>query len=41
LASLEIVLIEDLLSEGAFDGVVVGMDDVIHVASPLTKQVCC
>jgi uncharacterized protein YbjT (DUF2867 family) len=39
LSSLEIVLIEDLLKNGAFDDAVVGMDAVIHVASPLTKQV--
>jgi hypothetical protein len=39
LSSLEIVLIEDLLKDGVFDDAVVGMDAVIHVASPLTKKV--
>lgn len=39
LKNLEIVLVEDLLKEGAFDDVVKGVDAVIHVASPLTKAV--
>lgn len=38
LSSLETVVVEDLLVEGAFDEAVKGMDGVIHVASPLTKQ---
>lgn len=39
LENLEIVLVEDLLKKGAFDNAVTGMDGVVHVASPLTKQV--
>lgn len=38
LESLEIVVVEDLLREGAFDGALKGIDGVVHVASPLTKQ---
>ncbi|KAE9961526.1 hypothetical protein BLS_001862 [Venturia inaequalis] len=38
LSSLEIVVVEDLLAEGAFDELVKGMDGIIHIASPLTKQ---
>jgi len=39
LKSLEIVFVEDLLEEGAFDDAVVGVDYVIHVASPIVKPV--
>ncbi|KAF5320351.1 hypothetical protein D9611_011300 [Ephemerocybe angulata] len=33
--ALEAVVIEDLLKEGAFDDVVVGVDAVVHLASPV------
>ncbi|QDS68774.1 hypothetical protein FKW77_005277 [Venturia effusa] len=38
LDGLEIVVVEDLLGEGVFDEALKGMDAVIHVASPITKQ---
>ncbi|KAH6637868.1 hypothetical protein C7974DRAFT_462263 [Boeremia exigua] len=34
-ADLQFVVVEDLLKEGAFDGVLDGVDGVLHVASPL------
>jgi hypothetical protein len=39
LQSLEIAFVEDLLKESAFDDAVVGVDYVIHVASPIVKPV--
>lgn len=41
LSNLEIVLVQDLLKEAAFDEAVIGMDFVIHVASPIMQQVSC
>ncbi|TID22693.1 Ceramide glucosyltransferase [Venturia nashicola] len=38
LSSPEVVVVENLLGEGVFDEPLKGMDRVIHVASPLTKQ---
>lgn len=38
LESLEIVVAENLLRDGAFDEASKGMTGVVHVASPLTKQ---
>lgn len=38
-ANLEIVVVEDLLKDGAFDSVLDGVHAVIHVASPLAITV--
>ncbi|KAG0646839.1 Cercosporin toxin biosynthesis cluster 6 [Hyphodiscus hymeniophilus] len=34
---IEIVFVQDLLREGAFDEAVVGMDYVLHIASPVSR----
>jgi nucleoside-diphosphate-sugar epimerase len=39
LSNIEIVFVQDLLQEGAFDDVVVGMDYVLHLASPISRPV--
>lgn len=36
---IEIVFIQDLLQEGAFDEAVIGMDYVLHIASPVSRPV--
>lgn len=38
-ANLEIVVVEDLLKDGAFDSVLDGIHAVVHVASPLALTV--
>ena len=37
---LEVILVEDILLEGAFDKALKDVKYVIHVASPLAHQVC-
>jgi uncharacterized protein YbjT (DUF2867 family) len=39
LNQLEIVFIQDLLQEGVFDEAVIGMDYVLHIASPVSRPV--
>lgn len=37
--NLEFAVVDDLLKDGAFDGVLDGIDAVVHVASPLPLTV--
>jgi uncharacterized protein YbjT (DUF2867 family) len=39
LDNLEIVFVQDLLEEGAFDEALVGIDYVLHIASPVSRPV--
>ena len=39
LKNLDIVFIQDLLQESAFDEAVIGVDYVLHIASPVTRPV--
>jgi hypothetical protein len=39
LSQIEIVFIQDLLQEGAFDDAVIGMDYILHIASPVSRPV--
>ena len=39
LNQIEIVFIQDLLQEGAFDEAVIGMNFVLHIASPVSRPV--
>jgi hypothetical protein len=36
---LEIVIVNDILEDGAFDEAATGMDYVLHIASPIPKPV--
>jgi hypothetical protein len=40
-AQLEMVIVNDILAEGAFDDAAEGMDYVLHIASPVTRPVSC
>ena len=37
---LEVILVEDILVEGAFDEALKDVKYVLHIASPLAHQVC-
>ena len=39
LGQIEIVFVQDLLQEGAFDEAVIGMDYILHIASPVSRPV--
>ena len=39
LSNLDIVFIQDLLQEGSFDEAVIGVDYILHIASPVSRQV--
>lgn len=41
LNQLEIIFIQDLLQEGAFDDAVIGIEYVLHIASPVSRPVSC
>lgn len=40
LKQLEIVIVPDILEEGAFDEAVAGIEHVLHLASPVSRAVC-
>lgn len=39
LSQLEIVVVKNLLEEGAFDDAVIGIDYILHLASPISRPV--
>lgn len=39
LGQIEVVIVQDLLQEGAFDEAVIRMDYVLHIASPVSRPV--
>jgi uncharacterized protein YbjT (DUF2867 family) len=39
LNKIEIVFVQDLLQEGAYDDAVIGIDYILHIASPVSRPV--
>lgn len=38
-SQLEVVIVEDILKDGAFDSAVQGIEAVLHIASPISRPV--